>query len=150
MQRFNSFLTSYDFCHLLITFANSLDTDQPRHDVRPDLDPNCLTLMLFTKEYLERSDVEKYLQTTKKKNMKNYPACKVNVFLTKGVFCHLLITFANSLDPDQARQYVGPGLNPNCWHSDAFHERRFCKKWCWKISADDKKKSWKITQHAES
>ena len=26
----------------------------------------------------------------------------------------LLITFANSLDPDQARQNVGPDLNPNC------------------------------------
>ena len=31
------------YCHLLITFANSLDPDQARQDVRPDLDPNCLT-----------------------------------------------------------------------------------------------------------
>ena len=69
--------------------------------------------MLFTKEYFEKSDVEKYQQMTKK-IMKNYPACKVNVFLTRGDFCELLITFANSLDPDQARQYVGPGLDPNC------------------------------------
>ena len=29
-------------------------------------------------------------------------------------FCHLLITFANSLDPDQARQNVGPDLDLNC------------------------------------
>ena len=29
---------------LLITFANSLDPDQARHNVGPDLDPNCLTL----------------------------------------------------------------------------------------------------------
>ena len=28
--------------------------------------------------------------------------------------CHLLITFANNLDPDQARQNVGPDLDPNC------------------------------------
>ena len=28
-------------CRLLITFANSLDPDQARHYVRPDLDPNC-------------------------------------------------------------------------------------------------------------
>ena len=28
-------------CHLLITLANSLDTDC---SIRPDLDPNCLTL----------------------------------------------------------------------------------------------------------
>ena len=27
--------------------------------------------------------------------------------------CHLLIIFANSLDLDQAPQYVGPDLNPN-------------------------------------
>ena len=31
-----------------------------------------------------------------------------------GDFRHLLITFANSLDPDQAGQNVGPGLDPNC------------------------------------
>ena len=29
-----------------------------------------------------------------------------------GNFCHLLISFANSLDPDQAQQYVGPDLYP--------------------------------------
>ena len=28
-------------------------------------------------------------------------------------FCCPLITFANTLDPDQARQNVGPDLNPN-------------------------------------
>ena len=33
---------------------------------------------------------------------------------TSGDFCHLLITFANSLDPDQAQQNVGPDLDPNC------------------------------------
>ena len=32
----------------------------------------------------------------------------------RGDFCCLLITFANSLDPDQARQKVGPNLDPNC------------------------------------
>ena len=31
-------------CRLLITFANSLDPDQARQNVRPDLDPNCLAL----------------------------------------------------------------------------------------------------------
>ena len=40
---FNSFPTSVDFCCLLITFANSLDPDQARQNVGPDLDPNCLT-----------------------------------------------------------------------------------------------------------
>ena len=28
--------------------------------------------------------------------------------------CHLLITFVNNLDPDQARQNVGHDLDPNC------------------------------------
>ena len=45
-QYFNSdsFLASGGFCCLLKTFENSLDPDQDRHSVGPDLDPNCLTL----------------------------------------------------------------------------------------------------------
>ena len=38
----------------------------------------------------------------------------VNSFSSSGDFCHLLIIFANSLDPDQAQQNVGPDLDPNC------------------------------------
>ena len=30
------------------------------------------------------------------------------------LFCCLLITFANSLDPDHDRQNFGPDLDPNC------------------------------------
>ena len=44
-----------------------------------------------------------------------------NSFPASGDFCRLLITFANSLDPDQARQNVGSDLDPNClilwWYS---------------------------------
>ena len=41
------------FC-LLITFANSLDADQDRQNVGPDLDPNCLTLLtVFLKELFD-------------------------------------------------------------------------------------------------
>ena len=40
----NSVPASDLICHLLITFANSLYPDQARHNVVPDLDPNCLTL----------------------------------------------------------------------------------------------------------
>ena len=40
---FNSLPASSDFCHLLITLANSLDPDQARQNAWPDLDPNCLT-----------------------------------------------------------------------------------------------------------
>ena len=31
---------------LMITFANSLNLDQARQNVGPDLDPNCLSLLL--------------------------------------------------------------------------------------------------------
>ena len=31
-----------------------------------------------------------------------------------GNFCHLLITYANNLDPDQAQHNAGPDLDPNC------------------------------------
>ena len=37
--------------------------------------------------------------------------CRHKLFTYK---CRLLITFANNLDPDQARQNVGHDLDPNC------------------------------------
>ena len=37
-----------------------------------------------------------------------------NSLPASGDFFHLLITIANILDPDQARQNVGPDLDPNC------------------------------------
>ena len=43
-QRVKSSLASGDLCSLLITFVNSLDADQVRQNVGPDLGPNCLTL----------------------------------------------------------------------------------------------------------
>ena len=44
MSKFNSFLASGKFCSLLIIFTNSLEPDQDRQNVGPDLNPNCLTL----------------------------------------------------------------------------------------------------------
>ena len=38
----DSFLASSDFCCWLKAFANSLDTDQDRQNVGPDLDSNHL------------------------------------------------------------------------------------------------------------
>ena len=37
-----------------------------------------------------------------------------NSFHASGDFCCLLITFANSLDPDQDQQNVGTDLDQNC------------------------------------
>ena len=54
-------------------FAGSLDPDQARHNVGPDLDPSCLTAVI-TERIFEKCYVEKYLQTTK--IVKNYPACR--------------------------------------------------------------------------
>ena len=45
--------------------------------------------------------------------MKILRAKALNSFLPKGDFCRLSITFANSLDPDQDRHNVGPGLYTN-------------------------------------
>ena len=32
----------------------------------------------------------------------------------RGHICHLLIIFANNLDPDQVQQNIGPDLDSNC------------------------------------
>ena len=40
----NSFFASGFFCRLLIIYTNSLDPDQDRQNVGPDLDPNSFTL----------------------------------------------------------------------------------------------------------
>ena len=37
-----------------------------------------------------------------------------NSFPASRDFCRLLITFANTLDPDQARKDVGSDLDSNC------------------------------------
>ena len=63
-------------CRLLITFANSFDPDQARHNVGPDLNLNCLTLMLFLKEYIKKVFFFLKALQTIKKIIKNYPACK--------------------------------------------------------------------------
>ena len=41
------------------------------------------------------------------------PIIVLNSFLASSDFCHLLITVANGLDPDQDQQKVGPDLDPN-------------------------------------
>ena len=63
---FNSFPASGDFCRLLIIFANSFDPDQDRQDVGPDLDPNCLTLTVFLKDFFLKIILKKSQLTTTK------------------------------------------------------------------------------------
>ena len=55
-------------CHLLITFANSLDSDQARQNLRPDWDWICLTLRWYSfKEFTEKVDFEKKKSVDDKK-----------------------------------------------------------------------------------
>ena len=65
-----------------------------------------------------------------------------NSFLASGNFW-LLITFENSLDPDQDRQKISadldPVLDPGLSHSDSVPERIFSERSFWKKSADDNK-----------
>ena len=65
-------MTSGNFCYLLITYANSLELDQDRQNVGPDLDPNSLThsvpVLFFEK------------------------VTSINSLPTSGNFCHLSIT----------------------------------------------------------
>ena len=76
----NSFPACAKFCRLLITFANSLDPDQAWHNVRPDLDPNCLTLWWYSWMIVLKKLIKKKKKKKKKhrwqKSMQNYPACK--------------------------------------------------------------------------
>ena len=60
-------------------------------------------------------------------------------FRFSSSLCHLLITFANSLDPDQAWQNVRPDLYPNYLTIWWYSERIFWKSWFWKKSAYNKK-----------
>ena len=52
----------------------------------------------------------------------------INSLPASGDVCHLLKTFANSLDPDQAWINVGPIWIQNVWHSDGIPEKFFWKK----------------------
>ena len=63
-------IKSVCWCLLLIIFANSLDPDQARQNVRPDLDPNCLTLMVILKKKFQKVDFEKNSRQQKKKKKK--------------------------------------------------------------------------------
>ena len=65
-RAFYSLPASGEFCHLLMTFANRLDPDQARQNVRPDLDPINLALNVFLIFFFKKVSLEKYQQTTEK------------------------------------------------------------------------------------
>ena len=109
---------------LLINFANSLDPDQARKNVRPDLDPICLTLWMYSwKKFSEKSILKKNQQTTKK-HEKNYLGGKDLSLVYWLILLTLLLSASfsksnfskycfrntnrelNSLDPDQAQLLI--------------------------------------------
>ena len=47
------------YCHLLITFAKRWDPDQGGQNIGGNLDPNCLTLIVFLKVFFEKAEFEK-------------------------------------------------------------------------------------------
>ena len=55
----NYFLACGDFYRVFITYANSLDPDQDRQNVGPDLDPNSLALIVYLKEFFEKLNFDK-------------------------------------------------------------------------------------------
>ena len=59
--------------------------------------------------------------------------------------CYLLITFAKSLDQGQARQNVGPDLDPNCLTLWWYFRKIYLKMLILKNSADNKNQ-----QHGKS
>ena len=108
------------YCHLLTSYANSLNLDQVQQNVGSDLDPTCL---------LDFQDLFFLLLPSADKLCKQFGPrlgpTKRRVWSRSDLFarfsgslffyyCHLLTSYANSLDPDQVRQNVGSDLDPTC------------------------------------
>ena len=59
-------------------------------------------------------------------------ALRVNSFLASGDFCRLLITFANSLDPDLKTDVLSVlTLIQTVWYFDSDPEKNIWKSWFW-------------------
>ena len=83
----NSFTASGDFCHLLITFENSLDPDQ---NVGPDLDPNCMTLWWYSwKTFLKNLILKNKNPQTTKKHIKLPSMQRVNLTWLGSLASHI-------------------------------------------------------------
>ena len=59
-------------CRLLIAFANSLDPDQVKENIRPVLDPNCLTPDHIPEGCFENAYFERKEKSADDKNHEKY------------------------------------------------------------------------------
>ena len=62
-------------CRLLMAFKNNLDQDQTQQNVGPDLDPNCLQLILYL--IFEKKILKKSIR--QQKSIRNYPVGKDSI-----------------------------------------------------------------------
>ena len=60
----------------MITFVHSLDPDQDQGNVKPDLDPNCLTLFSVPERFFFKKSILKK-SADDNKSMKHSPICKI-------------------------------------------------------------------------
>ena len=110
-----------------MTFANSLDPDQARQNVGPDLDSNCLTLMVFLIDFFEKINFEKNPQLIKKHaKLPSMQRAKYldtlvpfynldNSVLLPADMSKLDIWVADSVDPDQMPHCVAADLDLGCF-----------------------------------
>ena len=82
IRKLNSFLVSGDFCRLLTTFANSLDSDKAIKNVSTDLDPTGLTLEKCSGNNFWKKLILKKVSRRHEKH-ENYPACKELMVLNR-------------------------------------------------------------------
>ena len=80
---------------LLITFETSLDPDQNRQNIGPDVDRNYLSTDNLCKQFGSRSEP-----------IEHWSWCGSKPFVW-------LITFATSLDPDQNQHNIDPDVDRN-------------------------------------
>ena len=85
-----------------------MDPGQARRSVGPELGPNCLQGLLAdgtTGKELKSHVMEKTCLSAPETLIENLVVA-TNSFLASSNFCRQLITFTNSLDPDQNEQNV--------------------------------------------
>ena len=73
-------------CCLLITFANSLDPDQSRQNVLPDLDPSFLTLWCYSRNNFFQKSWFLKKSAENKKSIQNDTTCKELIFEMISLF----------------------------------------------------------------